>query len=157
MADAKYLNDSGLTRTWSRIKTYLSSNYSTKSELTSGLAGKANTSHTHTSSQITDLNTKTGNMKSIGSYAVTGGSTSSPVTLASIAINDFKTFTSNSYAKFKLPSGGQYLIISNVSLTITAGSSKELGAVNVAAGGSTVFTDFSYSSDTRKGFYFRIS
>ena len=34
-----------------------SGTYATKSELTSGLAGKANTTHTHTVSQITDLGT----------------------------------------------------------------------------------------------------
>ena len=157
MANSKYLSDSGLTRTWSRIKTYLSSNYSTKSELTSGLAGKANTSHTHTSSQITDLKITTGNMKSVGTYTITGGSTSTPVTLSSIAVNEFKTFTSNSYAKFKLPSGGRYLIISSFSVTIMAGNTKYFGAIAVAAGGSVVFDEYTYSSDTRKGFYFRIS
>ena len=55
MTDKKYLDNAGLDHMWSKIKSYLGSNYSTKSELTSGLAGKANTGHTHTVSQITDF------------------------------------------------------------------------------------------------------
>ena len=51
----KYLDNTGLSRMWTRIKSYLSSNYATKSALNSGLAGKANSSHTHTTSQITNL------------------------------------------------------------------------------------------------------
>ena len=55
MADKKYLDNAGLDRVWDKIKAFLGSNYSTKSELTNGLAGKANSSHTHTVNQITDL------------------------------------------------------------------------------------------------------
>lgn len=51
----KYLDNTGLTRMWSRIKSYLSSNYATKSALSSGLSGKANSSHTHTIAQVTNL------------------------------------------------------------------------------------------------------
>lgn len=58
--------------------------YATNSALTSGLAGKANSSHTHTKSQITDFPTipdastlipKSGNRGSIGGYE-TGGTNS---------------------------------------------------------------------------------
>ena len=64
----------------------------TKTELTTGLAGKANSSHTHTKSQITDfpaipdtstLIPKSGNRGSIGGYETGGtssGSTSIDVT-----------------------------------------------------------------------------
>lgn len=55
MAEAKYLDSSGLSRVWAKIKSYLSSNYATKSALNSGLSGKANSSHTHTTGQITSL------------------------------------------------------------------------------------------------------
>lgn len=60
----------------------------TKTELTSGLAGKANTSHTHTKSQITDfpaipdtstLIPKSGNRGSIGGYETGGTSSGSTV------------------------------------------------------------------------------
>lgn len=60
----------------------------TKTELTEGLAGKANTSHTHTKSQITDfpaipdtstLIPKSGNRGSIGGYETGGTSAGSTV------------------------------------------------------------------------------
>lgn len=60
----------------------------TKTELTTGLAGKANTSHTHTKSQITDfpaipdtstLIPKSGNRGSIGGYETGGTSSGSTV------------------------------------------------------------------------------
>lgn len=99
-----------------------------------------------------------GNMKSVGSSVITGGSSSSPITLPSIAVNEFKTFTTNNaYGNFKLPSGGRYLIISNVYLRIGVNNSENLAVVAVAAGGSTVFDNFTISVDARKGFYFRVS
>lgn len=59
--------------------------YATTSALTSGLAGKANSSHTHTKSQITDfpdtstLIPKSGNRGSIGGYETGGTSSGSTV------------------------------------------------------------------------------
>lgn len=63
--------------------------YATNTALTQGLAGKANTSHTHTKSQITDfpdipdtstLIPKSGNRGSIGGYE-TGGTSSGSTTI----------------------------------------------------------------------------
>lgn len=73
MANKKYLDNTGLSRMWSRIKSWINAqNYATQSALTSGLSGKANSSHTHTYSQITNLSTwKTNNFGS-GSYSNSG-------------------------------------------------------------------------------------
>ena len=68
----KYLDQGGVEHLWSKIKSWLSSNYATKSALNSGLSGKANSSHTHTYSQITNLSTwKTNNFGS-GTYNNSG-------------------------------------------------------------------------------------
>ena len=69
----KYLDQSGLSRVWTKIKSYLSSNYATKSSLSSGLAGKSNTGHTHTYSSITNLSTWKSNNFGSGSYSISSG------------------------------------------------------------------------------------
>ena len=97
-----------------------------------------------------------GNMKSVGLSTITGGSSSS-VTLPSIAINEFKTFTTNTFYNFKLPSGGKYLIISNNIINTQINNTEEVSIAAIASGGSTVFANFTLSSTSRKGFYFRIS
>ena len=62
MANSKYLDGGGLQRAWDRIKSWVNTQ----------LAGKANASHTHTYSQITDLSTwKTTNFGS-GTYSNNG-------------------------------------------------------------------------------------
>lgn len=73
MAESKYLDEAGLQRTWSRIKSWLSSNYATISALNSGLSGKANSSHTHTYSSITNLSTWKSNNFGSGSYSISSG------------------------------------------------------------------------------------
>ena len=59
MANKKYLDNTGLSRMWSRVKSYLSSNY-------------AKSSHTHTYSQITNLSTWKSNNFGSGSYSNSG-------------------------------------------------------------------------------------
>ena len=46
--------------------------YATKSELSSGLAGKSNTNHTHTAAQVTDLSTTLASYAPLASPALTG-------------------------------------------------------------------------------------
>lgn len=70
MATSKYLDQGGVERLWSRIKSYISSQVSS---LNTKIDGKANSSHTHTYGQITNLSTwKTNNFGS-GSYSISSG------------------------------------------------------------------------------------
>lgn len=112
----KYLDDSGLSRMWSKVKTYVSNNYATKSALSDGLAGKANSSHTHTSSQITDLQTKLDKIPTITKSSATANMLNNHYTLPSLAVGEirFHTLTANQIHNnryVKLPSGGTYGII----------------------------------------------
>lgn len=62
MASKKYLDKGGLEHTWTKIKSWVNTQ----------LAGKANSSHTHTYSQITDLSSwKTTNFGT-GTYSNNG-------------------------------------------------------------------------------------
>lgn len=80
-ADATYVNAE-------LAKKQAKGDYATNTALTQGLAGKANSSHTHTKSQITDFPTipdtstlipKSGNRGSIGGYETGGTSSGSTV------------------------------------------------------------------------------
>lgn len=69
----KYLDQGGVEHLWSKIKSYISSQVSS---LNTKINGKANSSHTHTYSQITNLNSwwtsKAGNLTFTGAPSGTG-------------------------------------------------------------------------------------
>lgn len=140
----KYLDDSGLSRMWSKVKTYVSNNYATKSALSDGLAGKANSSHTHTSSQITDLNTQLNKRLT----AVTTNATSR--TLPSLSLNQLRFFkvTLDVNTALYLPSGGTYGIISN---------RFDSGNNGVLNGGARIYESVFTSDTIVCGFYIRLS
>ena len=142
MADKKYLDNVGLGHTWDKIKAYLSGNYPTKSELTNGLAGKANSSHTHTSSQITDL--KSNSIKPLSTVAGTN-------ILPPINVGEMKVYQQISGRNVILPSGGQYMIlfISTVGMNVR-------NRADVLSGGTTLTADNS-NYGTISGFYIRLS
>ena len=147
----KYLDNAGLDHMWDKIKAYLSSNYPTKSELTNNLAGKANKSHTHTASQITDLKSN-----SIRPLSTEGTSRSLPA----INIGEMKAINAetgyNSGENITLPSGGAYLCLSASSIPTFFGG--------VKSGGATVGTPMrlsgtggGYYAARYYGFYIRLS
>lgn len=72
MANKKYLDNVGLDHTWDKIKTYLTNNYAAKS-------------HTHTASQITDLDTKLGVKLIEKKVVTTSGAVSIPAGTRAIA------------------------------------------------------------------------
>ena len=124
----KYLDNAGLSRMWTRIKSYLSSNYATKSALSSGLSGKANSSHTHTTSQITNLATyvdgridsklpsNSGPDIAIKDMGINQNTTGAKTyTIPSMSIGDLYFCSGYANARsgsvtVKLPSGGTYLV-----------------------------------------------
>ena len=75
---AKYLDETGLARVWSNIKTYLTNNYQAKgSYATSG--------HTHTTSIAASSGTNQINLAFGTKYAITAGGTSYVFTMPSAA------------------------------------------------------------------------
>lgn len=72
MANKKYLDNAGLDHTWDKIKTYLTNNYAAKS-------------HTHTASQITDLDIKLGVSLIEKRVVTTSGAVSIPAGTRAIA------------------------------------------------------------------------
>ena len=143
MADKKYLDNAGLDRVWDKIKAFLGSNYSTKSELTDGLAGKANSSHTHTVNQITDL--KTNSIKPLNTAA---GPTN---ILPSINVGEMKIFHSDRGINIILPSGGKFMV-----LFIAQPGINGMNKAGIYSGGSRIsspYSDEGYVS----AFYIRLS
>ena len=153
----KYLDDSGLSRMWSKVKTYMSNNYAAKSHthtiaqitsLQTMLDGKANSSHTHTSSQITDLQTK-----SIRPLKTNGTTT----TLPSINIGEMKAFrvTVPTLGDVYLPSGGTYIAITPAASPTFFSENSSQGVVS---GGAKLANNYSSSNKpTFFGFYIRLS
>lgn len=72
MANKKYLDGAGLDHTWDKIKSYLGNNYAAKS-------------HTHTASQITDLDSKFGVNLIEKRVVTTSGAVSIPAGTRAIA------------------------------------------------------------------------
>lgn len=177
----KYLDGAGLDHMWDKIKSYLtsnyaakshthtiaqitdlSSNYSTKSELSNGLAGKANVSHTHTIAQITSLQTELNKRLKTSSSVVAfyqEVTSSYNYTLPALAVGEMRLLSvyisheSGSQTRtVTVPSGGAYLFL-NIPTGLSADLSKPTTIVFTKSGGSK----FSGQSVRIMGFYIRLS
>lgn len=135
MSDKKYLDDAGLTRMWTQVKSFLSSNYATKSSLSSlqtTVNDKATKATTLAGYGITDAYTKT-QIDGLGHMKLTKGTGSS---IPSLSVNQFYVFYGKTInGSIKLPSGGNYYCNAPTKGGYFSGGSVLLSSDESVAGG----------------------
>ena len=165
MANKKYLDKTGMTEMWSKIKSWINSQNFAKKSTT--LAGYGIT-NAYTKTEVDNKISSSSGITASSSNATTtvgteasGWLTKQYYVLQSISVGQMKPFKATADAggktEVRLPSGGSYIVITQTGSESYTSNGLLAGGTILFSRGSSGGSDPSYSNKIGSGFYLRVA